>query len=511
MRERVRPLPTLRGLFLSFGLAVQRLRPVVSLPAYLPIAYKLALVISLLSASGMALLGALIVGNQTRLLEQQMGRFGDTVARQMAEAAKEPLLADDMLALRFVINNLVAKENVLGAAVYSDEGELLVDAGLIPPQGLPEQAKGGADRPVQLQWTAISGSRDGTPVISFVTPIRFQDVVAGYSLLTFSHSLVDTSLNDALRAVAAATVLMILLGTAAALILGKRLTRPIYDLMLASSEISRGNYNFRFKERRNDELGTLMQAFTEMNEGLLRKEQVESAFSRYLSPKVAKQVLADLEHVHLGGQHVQASVLFADIAGFTQMSESMTPSAVNALLNEYFSLIAEAAHLFQGHIDKFMGDCAMIVFGVPEDDPEHAYHAITCGVMIRRLSEALNERRQRQGQPPVQFRIGVNSGEMLAGNMGSRERMEYTVVGDAVNLASRLSHAAGPGEIIVTEEVHAIIRLRGLHSRKHGTIKLRGKSRPVTLYRILDVSGDTRAKMEQHLHELLREHESVAL
>ena len=505
------PLPTFRGLLVSFGQAIRWLRPSIRVPAYLPIAYKLALVISLLIASGMALLGALVVGNQTRLLEQQMGRFGNTVVRQMAEAAKEPLLADDMLALRFVINNLVAKENVLGAAVYSDEGELLVDGGLIPPQGLPAEAKEKKDDPIQLRWTAIGGNQDGTPVISFVTPIRFQDVVAGYSLLTFGHSLVDTSINDSLRAVAAATVLMILLGAAAALILGKRLTRPIYDLMVASSEISRGNYSFRFKERRNDELGTLMQAFTEMNEGLLRKEQVESAFSRYLSPKVAKQVLADLEHVHLGGQHVQASVLFADIVGFTQMSESMTPSAVNALLNEYFSLIAEAAHLFHGHIDKFMGDCAMVVFGVPEDDPEHVYHAIACGVMIRRVSEALNERRQRQGQPPVEFRIGVNSGEMLAGNMGSRDRMEYTVVGDAVNLASRLSHAAAPGEIIITEEVHTVARLRSLHSRRHGTIKLRGKSRPVSLYRILDVSGDTRVKMERHLTELLAKRESEAL
>ena len=100
--------------------------------------------------------------------------------------------------------------------------------------------------------------------------------------------------------------------------------------------------------------------------------------------------LKDLDEVHLGGHHVEASVLFADIVGFTSMSEKMSPKEVNALLNEYFNYIALAANAYNGHIDKYIGDCAMLVFGVPEEDPEHSFHAVGCAILIQRIIESLN-------------------------------------------------------------------------------------------------------------------------
>src|SRR5690606_36658815 len=129
------------------------------------------------------------------------------------------------------------------------------------------------------------------------------------------------------------------------------------------------------------------------------------------------------------------------IVGFTGMAEGMNPEEVANLLNRYFAQIVIACEMNQGMVDKYIGDCAMLVFGVPQADPEHFFHVITCALAIQRLVTMENEQRETRGQAPVRFRLGLNSGSMLAGNMGAHERMEYTVVGDSVNLASRLGSA----------------------------------------------------------------------
>src|SRR5512142_121347 len=126
-----------------------------------------------------------------------------------------------------------------------------------------------------------------------------------------------------------------------------------------------------------------------------------------------------METVERGGRRVEATVLFADIAGFTSLSENMHPEEVSALLNEYFSCIAQAAHAFHGHVDKYIGDCAMLLFGVPAEDDDHVFHATACAVVIQRAIHTLNQRREADGLVPVHFRIGINNGVMLAGNMGS--------------------------------------------------------------------------------------------
>jgi adenylate cyclase len=192
---------------------------------------------------------------------------------------------------------------------------------------------------------------------------------------------------------------------------------------------------------------------------------------------------------------VEASVLFADIVGFTSMSENMEPQKVSELLNLYFSNIAEAVRFCRGHIDKYMGDCAMIVFGVPEEYEEHPFNAVACSWMIMQMVDVMNRQRIRNGEPAVEFRIGVNSGTMLAGNMGSADRMEYTVVGDAVNLASRLSHAGEPGQVVLTEEMRR---------------KLRGRKEPVSLYTVMEIEDAFREEIMQEIRKILIRSATVA-
>lgn len=485
-------------------------------PRRFPVAYKLALTITLVIGAGMTLLGSVVMDNQTRLLRQQTNQFGHALIRQLADTIKEPVLASDTLTLRTAVDAMTSRDGVRGTAVYTDDAHPLVEEGLVPPQpqfkSLLQQTEGDDTAIAALEWRAPAGGGDDAMAITFFTPLVVRNLIVGYVLLTLDHSQLMQAQHDTLRAITAATILMVLLGAIVSVFIGKRLTRPINELMDASLAISRGDYGFRLDERRNDEIGTLMGAFNTMTAGLLRKEQVEQVFSRYMAPKVAQEVLNDLEQVQLGGEHVEASVLFADIVGFTAMSENMTPQEVNTLLNEYFDVIAQAAHIYHGHVDKYMGDCAMLVFGVPQHDERHALHAVRCAVLIRTLIGALNQRRMARNQIPVHFHISCNSGVMLAGNMGSRDRMEYTVVGDAVNLASRLAGIAEADQIIIAKPMHDLPLMAGeIVSQEHATIRLRGKQEPVATFQVLDVAAEHRSYLQQQSAHILRRAASEAV
>ena len=470
------------------------------LPAYFPIAYKLALVFTLLISSGMGLLGLFIVHNQSNILEQQVSESGNTVLRLMAEFSREPLLANDHLNLEIVVNSLAGEAGILGAALYNENKEVLVKKGTVPDDARIASALG---RVVKLEWNEKGLSTSELDMVSFFKPVLFKDVTAGYVLITFDQRLRMLAQQETIRAVGGATLLLVVLGFFASFILGKRLTRPIHQLINAGRAISAGDYHVRLNDQRKDELGSLMQSMNEMTEGLLRKEQVEQTFSRYVSPKVAKAVLSNMNQVKLGGQHVEASVLFADIVGFTQLSEELHPEQVNSLLNEYFSIIAQAAHCYGGHIDKYMGDCAMLVFGVPENDPEHSFNAAVCAITIQELIKLVNKQRAEQGLAQVSFRIGINSGMMLAGNMGAAERMDYTVVGDAVNTASRLAAAADAGEVLISDELNQLLQSQGIISARFKKLALKGKKVPLVTYRVLRVAENQQVMVDDALSTIV--------
>ena len=485
-------------------------------PQHIPIATKLAATFTLLLATGMILIGVLVGTNQSRLLENQMEQFGATLTHQLAESSKEPLLAYDRLGLELALNSLSQQPDVLGTAALSEDGKPVVVTGMMPPLNtLRSNGIGvGVGKSTNINWTAISGPRAGTRMITFVEPVKYQDLTAGYALITFDQSMMFEARNDTVTTVIVTIVLMIIISIALSIVLAQRFTRPIDDLMVMSREIQQGNYTVRMSERRNDELGVLMQSLNEMSEGLLRKEQVEQVFSRYVSPQVANRALNDLEkmeHVSLGGRHVNASVIFADIVGFTSISEKLGPQETSNLLNIYFSHIAQVVTFCHGHVDKYMGDCAMIVFGVPEERDDHSVLAVSAAWMLLQLIAQLNHHRRREGKVTVEFRIGVNSGMMLAGNMGSAQRMEYTVVGDAVNLASRLSHAGEPGEIILIEEM---LENPGLEQHfifeKHSTIRLRGREQPVDTMRLIGMHHEFHQAMLEEIPRIIHTMQGVA-
>ena len=478
---------------------------------HIPIAVKLAIILTLLISSGMLLLGLAIVTNQTTILKNQIHDFGQAVVSQLADSSKELLLSDDILSLMVVSSNLGSNKGILGAVIYSEKGEPVASSGVLPQEDIislyrrSEKKQGDS---AAIEWQLHKNSSASIDVISFATPIRFQNLIVGHALVTFSKELLDESLTQTIHAIIGVTLFMIVLGIITAYFLGKRLSRPIHHLMHASQAIHDGNYDYRIHEQRNDEIGYLIGAFNKMANGLLEKSQVENAFSRFVSPNVAKQIMENLDQVQLGGEHVNATALFADIAGFTSMSEKMTSEEIARLLNEYFGYISEASRLYHGTIDKYMGDCAMIIFGAPLEDAQHHFHAVSCAILIQRLIKRLNIEREKQGKITIDFRIGINSGEMLAGNMGAHERMQYTVVGESVNLAARLHSTAQRGQIAVTDYFVKNTDIQwNIIAHRSETLQLRGISEKVTTYIITDIKAPYSEQIDAQLDVILSESE----
>lgn len=445
-----------------------------------PIAHKLALVFTLIIGAGMIILGLVIAEDQADLLERQMMASSDMAVKQLAQLAKEPVLADDPLTLQVIVDNLHKQQGVVGAAVYTEEMQPIVQAGLLPDQAIISKHTRTGKQFIYTKAQDIGNAP--LVVVGSVSPMTVDGLTLGYALIGFDRSIVESAKQHTIKTVGLITLFFVLVGSLASILVGSRLARPINQIIKISSAISQGDYAFRFDKLRNDELGELMQAMNEMTEGLAQKEHVEKTFSRYVAPIVAKEVLKKNPQAS-GGRTLTASVLFADIVGFTTLSESIPADQLNSLLNVYFGYIAHIVDSCTGYIDKYIGDCVMAIFGVPKFDKRHTQNAVDCAVLIQYFVRELNQQRLQQGKLILQFHIGVNSGTMLAGNIGAANRMDYTVMGKEVNTASRLSGSAKAGEVLLSEATYqAVKKAPHLQCQAEEMMVLRGTALPVMTY-----------------------------
>ncbi|HXY68798.1 MAG TPA: adenylate/guanylate cyclase domain-containing protein, partial [Gemmatimonadales bacterium] len=193
---------------------------------------------------------------------------------------------------------------------------------------------------------------------------------------------------------------------------------------------------------------------SQLSDRIRREALVLSNFQRYFSPDLAKQIAEHGEEVKLGGDKRPVVILFSDIRGFTPMSEKMEPDDVAQLLREYFTEMVEIIFRHGGTLDKFIGDAIMALWGAPLSMADDADKAMAAAIEMQQALTALNKHWEESGKPPVNIGIGINFGEVFAGNVGSEQRLEYTVLGDAVNTASRLCSKAAKGEIMISEPLY---------------------------------------------------------
>ncbi|MCR8921505.1 HAMP domain-containing protein [Dasania sp. GY-MA-18] len=465
----------------------------------LPLAVKLSMMISLLVIAGVSILSTITLNKQHTIQSQQINDFSIAMAKQLASAMREPLFTDDSLSMQLMINNFAQLPRVVAAAAVDNQQQLLAQS---EGSSISRETIAYFTQTIELSLNSISQAQDNG-IVHAASPIEFNNKTGGYVVIALETHMLSSIYQHTLKLLLWVSGGIILLGLLAAYFISQHISNPIKQIINAAQRMSHGSLE-RIEERRNDELGQLIGTINKMSDGLIRKQQVESLLDRFLAKDVASQLLQQLDTVEVKGERVDATVLFADIVGFTSLSEQLSPEKVAELLNEYFSYFTLCANMYFGSIDKFIGDCAMVVFGAPKKNAQHQFHAIACAILMQKLTAALNQRRRRQQLPEIKLSIGINSGPMLAGVLGNQKRMEYTVVGDSVNLASRLCSEAGSGEILTTYAAcQQALESNKISASKYKALRVRGKEKQVKTYLINDIAREYQLSMDSLIEDIL--------
>jgi adenylate cyclase len=216
-----------------------------------------------------------------------------------------------------------------------------------------------------------------------------------------------------------------------------------------------------------------------------KEQRLVNSFCRYMEREVVDRVLKDIDAPRLGGTRQSVTILFSDIRGYSSMSERMTAEEVAAMLNEYFSRMVKQIFRYEGMLDKYIGDAIMAVFGAPIGREDDALRAVQAAVAMRRELSCYNDEREAAGRPPIEIGIGLSSGEALCGNIGSIDRLDYTVIGDVVNVASRLEGLTKDYrcKILISDGVYEAVRTR-IPCIELGLEQVKGRTEPVRVYGI---------------------------
>jgi adenylate cyclase len=233
----------------------------------------------------------------------------------------------------------------------------------------------------------------------------------------------------------------------------------------------------------NDEVGDLARAFNQMAQGLKDRERLRGTLGRYVSGDVAARILEETDDLDLPGELRRVTIMFLDVRGFTTISERLKPTEIVALLNEYFDVVVDRVTAHGGTVNKFIGDAAMCIWGAPRQVEFPERSAVQAALEIQQALARLSADRVRRGLLEVGFGVGINSGEAIAGNLGAARRLEYTVIGDAVNVASRLESQSRGGEVLISQSVYEKVE-RLVEAVPREPVKLKGKSQPVPLWEV---------------------------
>jgi adenylate cyclase len=453
----------------------------------MPLKLKLSLVITVVLAVTVVLLSAMLLRQQQKALTAEMVKRGLTIAQNLAASAKNPLVSEDEPTLNLLVKDAMKDPDVAYVAITDEKGRALAHSDMhLVGRPLERPAR---LRPLGSGLLVQTYAAEGADIIDFSIPLSFRQVPVGALYLGVSQGGNAVALARARYNAIFVSVSMVLLGIGGAFALGTVLSRPISRLMEGTRAIADGNYAITLHVDSRDEIGELTHSFNEMAASLREKDAIKRAFSRYVAREVVTEILKDPDKIVLTGERREVTVLFCDVRGFTSISERLSPEEVVSLLNAFYTLMIDATFKHDGTLDKFLGDGVMAVFGAPIFHSDHSVRALRTALAMQAGIRELSARRVAEGKAPLKIGIGVNAGSAVAGNVGTEARMEYTVIGDSVNLAARLESYAKAGQILISGDTYALVK-HAIDGRKLGPMKVRGKEDEIDVYEVLGVRGE---------------------
>ena len=423
-----------------------------------------------------------VLSKQKDRLYEQTVRMGTVSLNYFANNAKFPLLEEDILRLNTLIKEASNVEGLRYALITDTKNRIKAhtDVNLI---GLP--FKHFVENPdlihegevVYYTYQQAGGAR----MLDLYRSIDLKDKNLGQVHVGISLDFIEELVREERLSVILVTLGVILLGLGVAVLYGFRFSSPISHIVKATEEIARGNYQYRVPLKRNDELGNLAIAFNRMGQELWKSAMTQKSFGKYVGTEVLDMILSNPETDWLKGTRNEATIIFCDVRGFTAFATENSPEQVVEALNEYLEIATSVIIKYGGYIDKFIGDAVMGVFGVPVFRQDHMERAVRAAIQMQ---DELHKQSLHGNQLLASVGISIHSGVVVAGNVGSQSKMEYTVIGDSVNVASRLNALAASGEVVISHQVKDKID-HLMFTESLGPQRLKGKSEPVEAFRVL--------------------------
>ena len=405
---------------------------------------------------------------------------GAAIAKSLAAAVADPIQTSDDLAIFSSVNGITGNKGVVVYGFIESGGVIKAHTNM----DMTNKDYSHAGYVLKKDGNAtVRITRGSDTIYDIAVSIISREGKLGEAHIGLSQTVVDEVIRDVRQKILYLTVGALFLGGLGALGLSSVLVKPIKLLAKGVKSIGDGNFHQRIDIKRRDEIGELTTAFNDMAKGLEEREFIKDTFKKFVHTDIVDDLLKNPEKIKVGGERKKVTVLFTDIRGFTTISEKISPEEVVAMLNEYFTNNLKVVNGFGGVLDKFIGDAMMIIFGVPFEAKDDTLRAVKTGIFMRKAIRDLNIQRMRLGKFPIQMGIGINTGYVIAGNVGSEDRMEYTVLGDVVNIAARIEGLSRNMEVIVTENTYNEIKDKVIAIEK-GAVSLKGKTMPVKVYEI---------------------------
>jgi adenylate cyclase len=453
------------------------------LPSFrVPIWIQLFMTVFIIIMVAVLILSAVILNRQKARLYDQTIKIGLVSLQYFGSNARIGLLEDDIIKLNSLIKEATTVEGLLYAIIVDNRNIIKAHTDL---GKIDHDFKGFGDVGEKQRKGDVTYFNyflpAGQKILNLTQPVVFKNKKLGEVHVGLSIDFVENMIRKEQLTILMITFFIVLFGVLVAVLSGFRFSRPISKLVQATEEIGRGNYQHKILLARNDELGNLSAAFNRMGDELWKNSQMQKSFGKYVGSEVLDMIMANPENTWLKGHRNEATVLFCDIRGFTSFSEEKEPEEIIEGLNEYFEIATNAVMKHGGYVDKFIGDAVFAVFGVPVYHKDHMARAVRAAVEMQHSFKNVGaEKSILLGS----IGISINSGIVVSGNIGSQVKMEYTVIGDSVNVASRLNSLAKAGEIVVSENIYEHLK-ENLKAKQLPSQMIKGKSEPVEPFVII--------------------------
>jgi len=469
------------------------LSPLVKFISSVKVRYKIAGTLIIVLSLTVISLGIVTFARQKEILQHEMKARASILVQQLANVGKEALLTKQELPIVSTITDIQKREDVVYAMITDDEGKVFSHSDFsLKGTVLSGPADKAALMADALLFQETVFNKDTALDAAIPITLKAKTLKIGVARIGLSQKALSASINKQKMTYFFMAMGFVVAGLIVSFGLARFLTKPLDSLAEGIRVVSRGDLRSLVTVTSNDEIGEVTNIFNQMILSLREKIHMQ----KYLSQSTVNSIKEnrDRSQLKLGGERKYVTALFSDVRGFTSLSEKMSPEEVVSLMNMYLNLQTTVILSWGGSVDKFVGDEVMAIF----EGRGNEINAVRAAVEIQSYCKALNEARAASGHKQVDIGIGLNSGDVVMGNMGSEDQMDYTVIGDNINIAARLCGIAQGGQVLVSKIIADEIGNQAT-CRALPPVTVKGKDNPIEISEVESATGCVRRHMRKKM------------